>query len=71
MFARLALSAALATALAASALAEEPKPPPLEVGKAAPAFELPNHLGKPVKLASFAGKRWVLIAFYPKVATPG
>lgn len=61
----------LALAVCAAAPADE-KPPPIEVGKPAPAFTLPNHLGKPIALASFAkARRWVLIAFYPKVATPG
>jgi peroxiredoxin Q/BCP len=43
---------------------------PLEVGKKAPAFALPDEEGRTVKLADFAGKRLVLF-FYPKAATSG
>jgi peroxiredoxin len=41
-----------------------------EVGQAAPAFRLNDHLGKVVALG---GKRstWSVLAFFPKAATPG
>ena len=40
-------------------------------GDKAPDLTLPNQAGKEVKLSSFAGKKSVLLAFYPKDATPG
>lgn len=42
----------------------------IEVGKAAPAFSLPDQDGGKVKLASLAGK-YVVLYFYPKDDTPG
>jgi len=56
----LAAAAALAFAAAATALAE------VKVGDAAPDFTLKDQDGKDVKLSSFAGKKNVLLAFYPK-----
>jgi peroxiredoxin Q/BCP len=43
---------------------------PVEVGKAAPAFTLPDAAGKPVSLQDFKGKD-VILYFYPKDDTPG
>jgi len=42
----------------------------LEAGDKAPAFTLPDHTGKPVSLADFAGKPLV-VYFYPRDDTPG
>ena len=42
----------------------------LEVGKKAPAFNLPDQDGNKHKLSDYAGK-WVLLYFYPKDNTPG
>ena len=42
----------------------------LEVGNAAPAFNLPDQDGNSHKLSDYAGK-WVLVYFYPKDNTPG
>lgn len=42
----------------------------IEIGKQAPAFELPDQDGKLAKLADFTG-RWVVLYFYPKDDTPG
>jgi peroxiredoxin Q/BCP len=43
---------------------------PVEEGKKAPAFTLPDAEGHPVSLADFAGKDLV-VYFYPKDDTPG
>jgi peroxiredoxin Q/BCP len=42
----------------------------LEVGKKAPAFNLPDQDGEKHRLSDYAGK-WVLIYFYPKDNTSG
>ncbi|MHB8572712.1 MAG: thioredoxin-dependent thiol peroxidase [Candidatus Dormibacteria bacterium] len=42
----------------------------LNVGDAAPDFELTNQSGEPVRLSSFRG-RHVLLYFYPRADTPG
>ncbi|NOT63590.1 MAG: redoxin domain-containing protein [Acidobacteria bacterium] len=42
----------------------------LNVGDAAPDFELKSHLGGTVKLSDFKGKQNVFIAFYPLDWTP-
>jgi len=41
----------------------------LKAGDRAPSFTLPDHTGKPVSLADFAG-RVVVLYFYPKDDTP-
>ncbi len=43
---------------------------PIEEGKAAPAFTLPDQDGNKVALADFRGKH-VIVYFYPKDDTPG
>lgn len=40
-------------------------------GEPAPAFEAPATTGAPVSLASFKGRRSVVLAFFPKAFTPG
>lgn len=42
----------------------------LEVGDRAPGFELPSTRGDTIKLADFAGKKDVVILFYPMDFTP-
>ncbi|MDA3038348.1 MAG: thioredoxin-dependent thiol peroxidase [Actinomycetota bacterium] len=42
----------------------------VEVGQAAPAFDLLDQHGEPISLASLAGSP-VLLYFYPKAMTPG
>ena len=42
----------------------------LEIGDAAPPFEVRDHRGDPVRLSDFAG-RCVVLWFYPKADTPG
>jgi len=52
------------TALLCIALAQDK-------GAAAPDFAGKNQVGKDVKFADLKGKKAVLVAFYPKDATPG
>lgn len=42
----------------------------IDVGKKAPAFNLPTDTGEKIALKDLAGKRVVLF-FYPKADTPG
>ncbi|MDE3089438.1 MAG: thioredoxin-dependent thiol peroxidase [Chloroflexota bacterium] len=42
----------------------------IQIGKTAPNFALPDENGKPIKLASFRGKK-VILYFYPADDTPG
>jgi peroxiredoxin Q/BCP len=42
----------------------------LEPGAVAPDFETVDHLGHPVRLRDFAGRR-VVLWFFPKADTPG
>ena len=41
------------------------------VGQAAPEFSLPSSDGKTISLKSLAGKKAVVLYFYPKADTPG
>jgi len=43
----------------------------VQVGDAAPDFDLPDASGRRVRLADFKGKRGVVLYFYPKDDTPG
>ena len=43
----------------------------MQVGKPAPGFTLPALTGQPVSLASFIGKKNIVLYFYPKDNTPG
>jgi peroxiredoxin len=43
----------------------------LNIGDAAPDFELPDHTGKRVRLRDFRGKNSVVLAFYVYASTPG
>jgi len=42
----------------------------LDTGTEAPAFSLPDHVGREVSLAEFEGRR-VVLYFYPRADTPG
>ena len=42
----------------------------VEIGDAAPDFELPNQHGTPVKLSSFRGAKNVVLVFYPLAFSP-
>ena len=44
---------------------------PLKAGSMAPAFDLEASTGHRIKLADFAGRRDVVLYFYPKADTPG
>jgi peroxiredoxin Q/BCP len=55
-------------------MAQAPAAPPaaeLKVGDPAPAFSLPGSDGKTYSLADFAGKRAVVLAWFPKAFTGG
>src|SRR3989440_8506920 len=43
----------------------------VQVGQPAPDFTLPSLTGEPVRLASFLGKKDIVLYFYPKDLTPG
>ena len=42
----------------------------IAVGDKAPGFELPDHLSRKLSLEQFAGKRNVMLLFYPLDFTP-
>ncbi len=44
---------------------------PIAVGTEAPDFRLNDQDGKGVRLSSFRGKKWVVLAFFPKAMTGG
>jgi hypothetical protein len=46
------------------------EPPMIAVGRAAPAFDLPDQDGKRRKLGEFRGQ-WLVLYFYPRDDTPG
>jgi peroxiredoxin Q/BCP len=57
---------------AAAAMAQAPAAPSdLKVGDPAPAFSLPGSDGQTYTLAEFAGKRAVVLAWFPKAFTGG
>jgi peroxiredoxin Q/BCP len=43
----------------------------IQVGDAAPDFDLPDASGRRVRLSDFKGRRGVVLYFYPKDETPG
>lgn len=68
------LSLALLGGLLAAGMSAQPIQPPhtnLKVGDMAPDFTLPSTQGMPVKLSSFRGKSFVVLAFYPAAFSPG
>ena len=42
-----------------------------KTGSKAPSFKLPSSDGKTISLADFAGKKMVVLYFYPRADTPG
>ena len=63
------LAAAGLLAIAPLFAADAPKP--LEPGDPAPAFSLPGSDGKTHSLSEYAGKKMVVLAWYPKAFTGG
>ena len=66
----------LAVSPAGGSPARPPAPPSkptptLKIGARAPDFSLPDQAGKLVRLASFRGKKQVVLAFYVMDSTPG
>jgi len=63
--------------VAAAAFAEESgkekpmQPKLIEAGVEAPDFRLNDQQGNGVRLSSFRGKKWVVLAFFPKAMTGG
>ena len=47
------------------------KATPLAAGRKAPAFDLESSTGERIKLSDFAGKKTVVLYFYPRADTPG
>lgn len=43
----------------------------LNIGDAAPDFELPDHTGRLIRLRGFRGQNIVVLAFYIYANTPG
>jgi cytochrome oxidase Cu insertion factor (SCO1/SenC/PrrC family) len=71
----LALAAAPVAAFAQVQAAQQPSPPPLDVGAVAPDFSLPGAtrygvLKSPIRLSDFKGKT-VVLAFFFKARTKG
>lgn len=70
-------AAVAALLIAGAALAQDPGKEkamvskPVEAGAEAPDFRLNDHQGNGVRLSSFRGKSWVVLAFYPKALTGG
>jgi peroxiredoxin len=60
---------AVVLALAAAVRAGEKDPP--KVGDAAPPFTLTDEADRPVSLSDFAGRKAVVLAFFPKAFTGG
>jgi thioredoxin-dependent peroxiredoxin len=68
------MSLAIVSLVPALAMAQAPPAPSaaeLKVGDPAPPFSLPGTDGKTHSLADFAGKRAVVLAWFPKAFTGG
>jgi len=59
---------ALSLAMVLAAAVNAPRPEP---GQAAPPFALAASNGQTVRLADYAGKKQVVLAFFPKAFTGG
>jgi peroxiredoxin len=63
--------AGCAAAVTMFAMSQAPSGAELQVGDKAPAFSLPGSDGKTYALASYAGKKAVVLAWFPKAFTGG
>src|SRR3977135_646143 len=52
-------------------MAKQTDSPYPATGDKAPAFKLPSGAGETISLADFAGKKTVVLYFYPRADTPG
>ncbi|MCC7416400.1 MAG: redoxin domain-containing protein [Acidobacteria bacterium] len=68
---RLMFSVLAAALAAAAAVAQSPAPVELKVGDRAPAFSLQGTDGKVHALSDYAGKRAVVVAWFPAAFTSG
>ena len=69
---RMLLPAAIVVAsLVALASAEDEREVAPKVGATAPAFRLNDHEGRATTLAEARKGHWVVLAFFPRAATPG
>jgi peroxiredoxin Q/BCP len=59
---------ALSLLVVLAAAANAPRPAP---GQAAPPFALASSTGQTIRLADYAGKKQVVLAFFPKAFTGG
>ncbi|MEE8466934.1 MAG: hypothetical protein V3T22_00665 [Planctomycetota bacterium] len=72
----LAVAAALAVLVPQDESQDQPQDQPQEKpalpseGDVAPAFRLNDHTGKAVEVGG-ESKRWTVVAFFPRAATPG
>ena len=68
---RLAVLFAGCAFLASAVFAGNARAAELKKGDTAPGFELPGSDGKTYKLSDFNGKKYVVIAWFPKAFTRG
>jgi cytochrome oxidase Cu insertion factor (SCO1/SenC/PrrC family) len=73
---RLAAALAVAVAVAGAAFAQEKKEKTMAgglvaVGAEAPDFRLNDQEGRAVRLSDLRGKKWAVLAFFPKAMTGG
>jgi len=69
MRAWIAVAAVIVAALAGAAPAQEGMA--MQTGSEVPDFRINDQAGRGVRLSEFRGKKWVVLAFFPKSMTPG
>ena len=67
----LAPAAILVAVFVALASADDERPVAPKVGATAPDFRLNDHEGRATSLAEAREGHWVVLAFFPRAATPG